>query len=1152
MHSPTLSVRRGITALTACALAGGAVVAGATAPASAAPSTSGATESVIVVLGDQLSSAPPTAAKGGARRSAATNAQNAVLARLAGAKPSHVVHYTTANAFSATVTTDQAAALAADPSVASVVKNEKIEVPVATAAGSTSASTSTTGALPKAAPAATPQDQGEPSSNAICPTDPSKPLLEPEALEDTHTASDDASQPTAQQLVDGSGVKVAYIADGINPDNPDFIRANGEHVITDYKAFSADGPAPEDGGAEAYGDASAIAAQGLVSHDLSTFVNPAYPLPAGCNIRILGMSPGASIVALKIDFYTTSIVQAIDYAVTTDHVDVINESFGGAPIPDAGTRSAISAFNDMAVAAGATVTVSSGDAGTTSTIGNPSTDPKVISVAANTNSRGYQQTGYAGARAFGNGTWVNDEISSLSSGGYTQSGGTVDLTAPGESGWAVCDTGAPECTNYRGGHSDVQLFGGTSQSAPLTAGAAALVIDAYRSTHGGASPTPVLVKQLLTSTAHDLGVPVFEQGAGLLDSRAAVEAALTYPGASTPAPAGVKSNVVLSTSQITVAGNPGQTVTTPVTITNAGTKPLTVALAGRGETTVSQASVNTSIDASSTQTFPYPTTGAPWVYKKFTFPVPAGTDRFAAAMTWQGAAKIVNNARVTPVVRVSLFDPSGAYVANSRPQGGAVSANYANLDVRQPTAGTWTAVIYTVAGASGYTGPVAFRTSNEQATAAGRVSTPSTTIAAGASKKVNLTVTVPSDAGDTSQAFTVASSDGHQTAIAAVVRSVVATTATAGGTFTGAITGGNARAGSAAQTFAYAFDVPAGRKDVSVGVTLKNNPNDQLEGVLVDPRGETQAIDTNQQTDAAGNVIRQGRSMVMTSASPVPGRWRVIILVINPVTGTEFEQPFTGTVAYDTAKVSAPGLPTSASTTLTQGKATTVQLTVTNPYAAPVNVQVDPRTGQPVLTQLVSPFGSQNVEPPSHNTPTFLVPPNTTGLIATGTSSVPALVDLLSGTQGIDVVGDLQAGQNGSTISVAKVAERNTTVSTGIWFTDLNEIGPVDENGAPSASARVDLTARTPAFDTAVTSSTGDFWAVTTDLTASTGKPVTINPGKSATITVTITPTAKVGTVVSGVLNVYTPPAFFAAFNTTGDVLATVPYTYTVGAPAKG
>ncbi|MHA3700604.1 S8 family serine peptidase [Jatrophihabitans sp. YIM 134969] len=1149
LHVSTRRTRLGIGVTAACALAAGAVVAGATAPATAAPSTPGATESVIVVLADQLHATPPTASKVGARRSSATAAQNAVLARLAGAKPTHVVHYTTANAFSATVSVAQAASLAADPAVASVVQNQKIEVSAPTAPGSTTTTPATPGTLPHAQPKATPNEQGVPSSDAVCPTDPSKPLLEPEALEDTHTASDDPSQPTAQQLVDGSGVKVAYIADGIDPDNPDFIRADGSHVITDYKAFSADGPAPEEGGAEAYGDASSIAAQGLVSHDLSTFVNPAYPLPAGCNIRILGMSPGASIVALKIDFYTTSIVQAIDYAVSVDHVDVINESFGGNPVPDAATRSAISAFNDMAVAAGTTVTASSGDAGTTSTIGNPATDPQVITVAASTNSRAYLQTGYAGARTFGNGRWINDEISSLSSGGYTQSGGTVDLAAPGESGWSACDARAPECANYRGGTSDIQLFGGTSQSAPLTAGAAALVIDAYRSTHDGASPAPELVKQLLTSTARDLGLPAFEQGAGLLDSRAAVEAALTYPGATGTAPAGVKSNIVLSTSQIDVAGTPGSSKSTPVTVTNAGTKPLTVALAGRTEATTQVATVKTDIDAASTKTFPYPTTGAPWVYKKVTFSVPASTDRLALAMTWQGAAKIVNGARVTPVVRVSLFNPDGTYVANSRPQGGAVSANYANLDVRQPAAGTWTAVIYTVAGANGYTGPVAIRTTAQQSIPAGRVSSPTLTLAPGASKKVSVVLTVPADSGDTSQSIVVTSSDGHQTSIAAVIRSLVAVQGGTG-TFHGSITGGNARAGSSAQVFTYGVDVPAGRKDLSVGVELATNPGDLLEGVLVDPHDETQAIDTNLRLDTAGNPTGQGRTMQLTTAAPVAGRWRVVVLVVNPVTGTEFQQPFTGTVRFDQNKVVATGVPTSASTTLARGKAVQAKVKVTNTGIAPINVQVDPRTGQLQQLPLTSPFGPQSFQLPNHAGPTFLVPPGTSSLTAVGTSTLPALAELQAGAGGIDVVGDLEAAQGGSTVSVAKVAEQTGTVSTGLWFTDLNEIGAVDENGAPTASARVDLSAKTRPLDPAVTSSTGDFFAASFDPTADTGQAVQIAPGASATITVSITPTAKVGAVVKGVLNVYTPPAFLSAFYTTGDVLATVPYSYTVGAPS--
>ncbi len=1113
------------------------------APTPADPTASTATQSVIVLLRDQLTGTPANRSHVASRRDHARADQATVLNRLhsrGGRTPTNVDHYTAANAFSATVTSDQAAALAADPSVAEVIPNVKIELPVpANAAAATANGT----ARSKAAKAAV-----APVDPSVCPTDPTKPLLEPEALTDTHTASDDTSAKTAQALgATGAGVKVAYIADGINPDNADFIRADGSKVIVDYKAFSADGPAPEDGGAEAYGDASAIAAQGLVSHDLSKFVNPAYPLPTGCNIRILGMSPGASIVALKIDFYTSSIIQAIDYAVSVDHVDVINESFGGAPIPDASARSAIQTFNDMAVAAGATVTVSSGDAGTTSTIGNPSTDPNVISVAANTNNRGYAQTGYAGARTFGNGKWINDQISSLSSGGFTNEGRTVDLTAPGESGWAVCDPGAPECRTFRATGGDVQLFGGTSQSAPLTAGAAALVIQAYRYSHGGASPSPALVKKLLTSTATDLGLPTYEQGAGLLDSRAAVEAALTYPGSDKTVPAGISSNVVLSADQVSISGAPGSTHTVNLGVQNVGTKPLTIAASTRDYLDTAVQTQTTAIDASSSQTFPYPTNGAPWVYKKVSLTVPAGTDRLAAQMIWQGAARTVGTARVTPVVRLSLFAPDGTYVANSRPQGGAVSANYANLDVRKPVAGTWTAVLYTVAGASGYTGDVTLRTTSQQNIRVGTVNRPAFTLKAGQSRNVKVRLTIPENTGDHSVAITVASSDGHQTAVAVVERAVVPISKGTGD-FAGTITGGNGRAGAAAQTLTYAFDVPAGKKDVGVGITLPDDPGYQLQGVLVDPNDETQSVASNRYTNENGELAGQGSTLQLTSANPVAGRWRLIVLVVNPVPGRRLTEDFTGTIAFDQSKASTTGVPNSASTVLARGKATTATVSVTNTGIAPMVIQLDPRTNTLRQIPLNSPFGPQSFTLPDHAAPAFLVPPGTKALTAAAVSEVPATVELQSSAGGIDVIGGLKQGKNGSTVSVARVSENPGTVASGVWFTDVAEVGYFGTDGAPEANSTVDLTARTPEFDSAVSSGTGDFWSVATDPEADTGVPVTINPGSTITIPVTITPNAKVGTVVSGVINVIVPPSFaYATFNTTGDVVARLPYRYTVG-----
>ncbi|MCW2522787.1 MAG: hypothetical protein JWO63_1122 [Frankiales bacterium] len=1124
---------------TVCQLTGLSPAAAAPPGVSATPaspaSPASPSESVIVVLRDQLPSTPPDSAHVSARRSQATSDQNSVLSALSGAKPTKLTHYAVANAFSATLTSAQAAQLAANPAVAAVVPNTTV---TPTSPATAPASTAPTPNVATPSPGST-------NAAGTCPTNPAKPLLEPEALTDTNTASDNPKAKTAQQLVTGAGVKVAYIADGIDPDSPDFVRPNGQKVIIDYKAFSADGPAPEDGGAEAFGDASSIAAQGLVSHDLSTFVNPAYKLPKGCNIRILGMSPGASIIALKSDLFTSSILQAIDYAVTVDHTDVLNESFGGDPTPDRSSRDAISLFNDMAVKAGVTVTVSSGDAGVTNTVGSPATDPNVISVGATTTSRGYAQTGY-GAFKFSNGKWLNDEISSLSSAGITNSGTTIDLSAPGEAGWAVCEVSSPECANYNGGTSDIQLFGGTSQSAPLTAGAAALVIQAYRKTHGGASPSPSLVKTLLTSTAKDLGLPAQEQGAGLLDSRAAVEAALTYPGATASAPAGVSSNITLSTNQLDLAANPGASTTSTVTVRNVGTKPVTVSAGTRSYVTIAQSTKTTTINAKSGPTFPYATTGAPWVYKKVTFTVPAGTDRLSAAMIWNGAARLVSGSPVTPVVRLTVLAPDGTYVANSRPQGASVSANYANLDVRQPAAGTWTAILYTLGGPSGYTGAVALQTTSERAVPRGSVSPALLHLNPGQAKPVTVRLAVPSSGGDTAEAITFATSSGHQTSVPAVLRAIVPTSSGTG-TFTGQIVGGNAR-GSASGSYAYAFDVPTGRADLSVGVKLADDPGDLLAGYLVDPNGETQSIGTNAQFDADGDITGQGLGLQLTAATPIPGRWRVIIVLQTPVTGNQFVQGFTGKIQFNRSLVRTKGLPASSKTVLKAGRAVTATVRVTNTGIAPINVQTDARTSSLSTVQLAPLFGSSTVDLLDPTTePSYLVPPGTRKLTVAASSSLPAQVELSNYSGGIDVVGDLKSAQHGSTLSTASVSEQSDTVGQGFWFTNVEEIGAFGVEGAPPGTANLVASVLTPGFDQAVTSSTGDPYLIGFDLTADLGTPVIIAPGKSATVTIKIVPKGAKGSVVKGSLNIVTPQYGVGAVVTSGDVLATIPYSYKIG-----
>jgi hypothetical protein len=97
---------------------------------------------------------------------------------------------------------------------------------------------------------------------------------------------------------------------------------------------------------------------------LSGFVNPAHPLPPGCNIKIKGIAPGASLAVLNVagsnaGFFNSQIIQAIEHAVLVDHVNILNESFGGNPLPNT-TDDPVSLADQAAVAAGVTVVVSSG------------------------------------------------------------------------------------------------------------------------------------------------------------------------------------------------------------------------------------------------------------------------------------------------------------------------------------------------------------------------------------------------------------------------------------------------------------------------------------------------------------------------------------------------------------------------------------------------------------------------------------------------------------------------------------------------------------------------------------------------------------------------------------------------------------------------
>ena len=471
------------------------------------------------------------------------------------------------------------------------------------------------------------------------------------------------------------------------------------------------------------GDVGSIAAQGRSTYDLSHFVNPSHPLPAGCNIRIEGMAPGASVVALKVfsnDLLTaptSTIVQAIDYAVNVGHVNVLNESFGSNPYPDDATDP-ISIANQDAIDAGVAVTASTGDTGSGNTLGTGSTDPNVIAVGASTSERVYAQVDNYGF-PLSNGKYTSDQVSGLSSGGIAQTNRVQDLLAPGDLGWSLCSNrllpnGDPQyygCRDYStGAPSNIQIFGGTSQSAPLTAGAAALVIQAYRSSHGGATPTPAVVRTILTSSADDLGLPADQQGAGLLNSYRAVRLAHDYRLAQ---PSGQELSA--SVPQLSNVTAPGRHVTNTVTLTNQGTGPQRVIAAVRQVSHLSGQQVQSvPFNPATAPTF-LDALGRSRAYALKTFTVPVGTDLLDAAVSVAGDG--------TKYVRATLLDPQGTFTAYTLPQG---TGNYGHIGVHQPAPGTWTAIVWSNAPdpTVSVSGPIALRTTYYTATSAGTVPHP--------------------------------------------------------------------------------------------------------------------------------------------------------------------------------------------------------------------------------------------------------------------------------------------------------------------------------------------------------------------------------------------------------------------------------------------
>jgi hypothetical protein len=978
--------------------------------------------------------------------------------------------------------------------------------------------------------------------------------LAPEGLALTNTASSEPKAPTARSLgLTGAGVSVAWIADGIDTKNVNFIRADGKSAFTSYEDFSGDGPGAPTAGGEAFLDANTIAGQGLHPYNLNGYSEQSYKTP--CDIRIEGVAPGANLVGLKVFSEsavttTSDFLEAINYAVETAHVNVINESFGNNAFPDL-AADAIKEFDDAAVKAGAVVTVSSGDAGSANTIASPASDPDVISVGASTQFQEYAQSNYAAARYFAPAGWLSDNISSLSSSGFDESGGTVDLVAPGDLSWASCDADTAkysDCVNYLGKASDIEESGGTSEAAPFVAGAAALVIQAYRQTHGGATPSPALVKQILTSTATDLGAPADEQGAGLLNSYKAVQQAESYspvPHTGTVARAGgpprTGETLLESSSQLNAVTRPGQAASWKVTVANEGVRTQNVALSTRAigaDENVRTGSVT--LNDSTSDQF-NSVANLPENYAVFRFTVAKGQDRLDASLAWPGtSASTYATDSLNERVRLSLVDPRGRFAAYSLPQG---DGNYGNVDVRYPAAGTWTGVISGIVKKDqGYNGKVTWRVATQTFTTFGAVSPSTLTIAPGSTGSFTVSPPILNVPGDSAGSVQLASDIGGTTSIPVTVRAEIPVTTGEAGTFGGVLTGGNGRQAQGAEQF-YEFTVPRGVRDVTANLTLANDDADQVGAYLISPDGDTLGYGNNSLTSTpAGRPESLGTSLTAYTLNPVAGTWTLALDFAEPVTGDEVSDPYLGSVGFNATKAAVSGLPDSASAKLS-GK-TTATVTVTNTGAAAEEFFLDPRLGQQAEYQEPTFDGADTVRVPLAGTqPLWIVPTEISSVTDAQTSTVPAAFDLSPYTGDPDIASE-QPGTGALCGSSAAVTYTppGGTVTSGVWGSAPSECGPHASAAKPGSAASTFLITG-KAFDTNVAPATGDYYSGTTFT------PVTIAAGKSAKITATIAPSGyPSGSLVQGDLYVDTFDGAVPPFGAPSvDETYAIPYEFKAG-----
>ncbi|TCO65839.1 S8 family serine peptidase [Actinocrispum wychmicini] len=234
--------------------------------------------------------------------------------------------------------------------------------------------------------------------------------------------------------------------------------------------------------------------------------------------KVEGAAPGAKLMSVKACLTTTSctdsgLTDGVLYA-ARNGADVVNISIGSLPALNDGSSARAQIYNRIIAQYNVQLFISAGNDGSgANTVGDPSVATDAVSVGSYITSATWLSN-------YGSETKQRENLHPFSSRGPSENGGfKPNIVAPGSAISTVprWNPGAavPGTYDLPAGYAHLQ---GTSMAAPQATGAAALLISAYKATHGGKRPPVAQLRTAIYSSARYIDeFGAYEQGNGLFD-----------------------------------------------------------------------------------------------------------------------------------------------------------------------------------------------------------------------------------------------------------------------------------------------------------------------------------------------------------------------------------------------------------------------------------------------------------------------------------------------------------------------------------------------------------------------------------------------------------------------------------------------------------